>query len=84
MRHVRREGDEVSATYETELALDTFEPVASVPSEVFSVYSLGLVDGARIREDWGRGKWRYTTHRMFDKRKVEEIVGELPVPMSCR
>lgn len=84
IRHVRREGDKVSATHETELALDTFEPVDTVPSEVFSVYSLGLVDGARIREDWGRGRWRYTTHRMFGKRKVEKIVGELPVPMPRR
>jgi hypothetical protein len=80
MREVfRGEHDQVHSTRETELVLDTFEPDVSIPNEVFTVHAIGLVDGARIREEEGRA-WRYNAVWNFDKRKVEKVVGELPVP----
>jgi len=79
-RHVQwDEDDEVHSTRETELVLDTFEPDVSIPNEVFTVHAIGLVHGARIRQDEPRIRWSYTADPEFDKRKVEKVVGELPM-----
>lgn len=84
LREVSRKDSQMFATREKELVLDTFEPDVSIPSDVFTVHSLGLTEGVTIQATDGDAAVAYARDPDFDRRRVETVVGELPVPKPRR
>jgi hypothetical protein len=67
---------------EVELIFEKFEPMETIPQEVFSFHALGLPKGAYIHpmdsQDPDDERTRYEPDPKFDRAKVEAVVGKLP------
>lgn len=73
---------EIPQDKKVELVFDSFEPIETIPKEVFSIHALGLPKWAWIcakdPKDPDEENIRYEPDPNFNRSKVEKVVGKLP------